>query len=118
MLLFACLIGGVVFGGALRAQERLIEQRSRGTTRDCIYALARSTLSRNRFVTRTVGAGEPCPGFYSEPAVEQPQVPLLAVLKSQKRQGGKLICEYAFGGRSYRKPASGYGICPYTPSVF
>lgn len=93
------------------------QERATGAQRTCTYPAGRILGPRLRERTLLVGRGEPCPATFPRPTVRGEPVPSLATLAGTGRQGGRVQCRYAYGGRLYTVERPG-GACPLTPNVF
>src|SRR2546423_15055082 len=67
-------------------RDRLASQFVRGIQRICIYGTGQTPRAL------AVGRGEPCPGHYHPVEAEVPTIPAMAMLASQFRVEGRLIC--------------------------
>lgn len=94
----------------------LVSERIDGMRRICAY----EDQVRGRRAPRlqvAVGMAEPCPFRYPRrPRPRLSDIPALATLVGQTREGGRTICRYTYLGTSYTRPIPASLSCPYTPN--
>jgi hypothetical protein len=109
-LLLLALLSVGQSGGAL------VSQRVEGLRRVCGYEdRVRGRLAPPLQIT--VGMAEPCPFQYPRRRPPRPaEVPAMATLEGETREGGQTICRYVYLGVRYNRPIPLTGHCPYTPN--
>lgn len=109
-LMLLALVSVGQSGGAL------VSQRLDGLRRICGY----EDLARGRRAPPlqiAVGMAEPCPFQYPRRRPPRPaEVPAMATLESETREGGQTVCRYVYLGVRYNRPIRTGGYCPYTPN--
>lgn len=96
-------------------QARLIEQRTRGVTRICVYEgrPVANAAARNR--VHVVALGEPCPPSPPTPQAARQSIPSLARLKTSTVSNGRRLCVYTDHVRDYERAIPLSRRCPLTP---
>jgi hypothetical protein len=106
----SCLLIALASAWAVPASARLTNSYIRDGVRLCFYDDARGNYTNPVARSVTVDRNDDCPATPLPPTV-----PALATLRGSSITGGKQVCTYNYGGRTYSMSIDVGMSCTYTP---